>query len=197
MMITVDEPGTYTVEVTDGFCTGADTIMVICPADPFARCRTSFCPGMRHWWCCPIRSPASSGAPEVPITVLVVNMPGIYWFDAVDPFGCAWTDTILVTIIDTEVGEPIIPNVFSPERGRQNDVYLITGVDADDFELEIYNRWGMKMFSSTSCHQRLEREAGQWVRAVPDGTYYYILTFKDDCAQVPSTTLTGHVTLLR
>jgi hypothetical protein len=32
---------------------------------------------------------------------------------------------------------------------------------------------------------------------MPEGTYYYVVTYKDDCAQVPSTTLTGHITLLR
>ena len=33
--------------------------------------------------------------------------------------------------------------------------------------------------------------------SVPDGTYYYILTFQDDCSRIPLTTHTGHVTLLR
>jgi gliding motility-associated-like protein len=197
MMITVDQPGTYTVEVTDGFCTGADTIVVIAqPAHSEVPDKT-FCPGDEALVVLPDPVTSivwSTGSTD---TVLVVNTPGIFWFDAIDLFGCDWTDTLLVTIIDTEVGEPIIPNVFSPNGDASNDVYLITGVDADEFELEIYNRWGMKVFTTTSVTRGWNGKLDNGSEPMPEGTYYYVVTYKDDCAQVPSTTLTGHITLLR
>jgi hypothetical protein len=31
----------------------------------------------------------------------------------------------------------------------------------------------------------------------PDGTYFYVISFKDRCSNEPSTTRTGHVTLVR
>ena len=197
MMITVDQPGTYTVEVTDGFCTGADTIVVITQPGHSEVEDKTFCPGDEELVVLPDPVTSivwSTGSTD---TTLLVNTPGIYWFDAIDVFGCTWTDTLLVTIIDTQVGEPIIPNVFSPNGDASNDLYLITGVDADEFELEIYNRWGMKVFTTTSVTRGWNGKLDNGSEPVPEGTYYYVVTYKDDCAQVPSTTLTGHITLLR
>lgn len=197
MMISVDAPGNYTVEVTDGFCTGADTVVVLAQPTHTSVQDVTFCPGDAEEVVLPDPVTSvlwSTGSTD---TTLVVNTPGIYWFDAIDIYGCDWSDTLMVTIIDTEVGTPIIPNVFSPNGDLSNDVYLITGVDADEFQLEVYNRWGMKVFSTTSVTKGWNGKVDNGSELAPDGTYYYVVTYKDDCAQVPLTTLTGHITLLR
>lgn len=66
----------------------------------------------------------------------------------------------------------IIPNVFSPDGDGINDVFYINNTCLKDFYLEIFNRWGMKIFETT--------KGGGWdgytasgIKS-PDGTYYYI-----------------------
>lgn len=197
MMITVTEPGPYSVVVTDGFCVGADTILVVEQPQHPSLPDVAICPGDT--------ATLSPGAPVQDITwstgaetpVLNVEEEGVYWFDAIDQYGCAWTDTIQVVVLADAVGEPIIPNVFTPNGDEFNNVYLIEGVDAADFSLEIYNRWGMKVFASTSPSKGWNGKLDNAGEVVPEGTYYYVLTFKDDCARIPRTTRTGHVTLLR
>lgn len=195
--LSVVAPGTYSVSVSDGFCTGGDTIIVTGPLSHTSVPDLSICPGEERTILLPDPVTAILWNTGSTSTGLSIVDEGIYWFDAIDAGGCPWTDTVVVTIIVNDVGAPIIPNVFSPNGDLQNDLYLVTGVDAEEFELEVYNRWGMKMFSTINVNVGWNGRLDNGSEPVPDGTYYYILTYKDDCAQVPLTTLTGHITVLR
>ena len=195
--ISVDDPGDYVVVVTDGFCTGTDTITVFAQPTHALVPDVVVCPGQT--------AVLTLGDPVLGVewstgdttTILNATVAGNYWFDAVDRFGCAWTDTIHVTVIAQAVGAPIIPNVFSPNGDAQNPVFLVKGVDAANFRLEVFDRWGIKMFSSSNSGTGWNGKLDNSGESVPDGTYYYILTFQDDCSRIPLTTHTGHVTLLR
>ena len=55
----------------------------------------------------------------------------------------------------------------------------------------------MKVFASTNPGKGWNGKLDNAGELLPDGTYYYVLTFKDDCARIPLTTRTGHITLLR
>lgn len=195
--IDVSSAGTYSVEVTDGFCTGNAEVQVTV-ADAHADFPIlELCPGEERTIELPdpVNSVIWSNGVEVPFVTVVGGT--LIWFDAVDAAGCPWTDTLQVVLIDRPIGQPIIPNVFSPNGDGYNDTYLVQGVDAEEFELEVYNRWGMKVFASTSVSVGWNGRLDNGSEVVPDGTYYYILTYKDDCARIPLTTETGHITLLR
>lgn len=112
------------------------------------------------------------------------TMPGTYHITLVviTDQGCADTTDAYYTIM----GGPIsIPNVFSPNGDSNNETFHITNVDQYNNDLVVYNRWGSKVYTSRNYKN-------QWDgNGVPDGTYYYVLTFDD------GREFSGHVTILR
>ena len=196
--ITVDEPGYYLITVTDGACEALDSIQAIVaplhpPTPDVYKCAGSsvaISPGFT------VSSILWSNSQTVPIINVEEN--GLYSFTGVDGVGCNVTGTVLVIEIPVTRGDNFIPNVFTPNNDQMNDQFQIVGEGLQDFSMEIYDRWGLKMFETIS-------QTNGWnggldntlASAVPDGTYYYIITFKDLCSTEPITTHTGHVTVLR
>lgn len=64
--------------------------------------------------------------------------------------GC--TDTAWVTVSVEEPTTCYIPNAFTPDGSGLNDVFMVYGMNIDDFELRIYDRWGMLIFTSNSIY---------------------------------------------
>ncbi|MDQ3099783.1 MAG: gliding motility-associated C-terminal domain-containing protein [Bacteroidota bacterium] len=195
--ITVQQPGTYSVTVNDGICTGADTVQVVSQPFHAPAADITICPGM-----------ASSISPTFPTNSIIWNTgdtshtispleSGEYWFFAIDSYGCEQHDTITVTVATNEQGLAFIPNVFSPNGDQQNDQFQVSGLSLEQFSMEVYNRWGQMMYETTNpvngWNGGLENSANK----VPDGTYFYIITYKDRCSMEPVSTHHGHVTLVR
>ncbi len=65
-----------------------------------------------------------------------------------------------------------IPNVFTPDGDGINDLFFIDNTCLNDYHLEIFNRWGMKVFETYSGGWDGYTRSGV---PSPDGTYYYIL----------------------
>jgi gliding motility-associated-like protein len=61
--------------------------------------------------------------------------------------------------------------------------------------MEIYNRWGQVMFNSSNVQNGWNGGLDNSSSWVPDGTYYYIISYTDLCAAEPDTRKVGHVTL--
>lgn len=60
-------------------------------------------------------------------------------------------DTACVTVtIDLDCGEVYIPNAFSPNGDTENDLVCVFGNCIASMNLVIYDRWGEKVFESTS-----------------------------------------------
>lgn len=77
-------------------------------------------------------------------------------------------DDISVTMIEYQ-----IPNVFTPNADNINDVFYFNTDIIKAKELLIYNRWGIKMFqSSTNYSWDGRTTAGEECAA---GTYYYVI----------------------
>ena len=197
-VITVTQPGTYSVVVTEGICVGNASTTVVVQTPPPAAADVTTCPGV------PVVL-----QPPYPVTSIqwntgdtVPSIPalesGDYWFIAVDQFGCTVQDTIAVTLLTATESGALVPNVFSPNGDGKNDTFLVQGAFLDDFEMEIYNRWGQVMFRSTNVTNGWNGGVDNQTSAkVPDGTYYYVISFKDRCSDEPRTERTGHVTVLR
>jgi gliding motility-associated-like protein len=195
--ITVQQPGTYWVNVNDGICFGTDTV-VVQPQPVHAPTPDLFiCPGIDA-----VLSPTfavtsilwSTGETT---STIVPEEEGIYSFAAVDVYGCTFQDTVMVGFVAIEEGLASIPNVFTPNNDQQNDRFLVGGMGLESFKMEVFNRWGRTVFTSTNPNNGWNGGLDNSADKVPDGTYFYVITFRDRCSTEPLSTHTGHVTLLR
>jgi gliding motility-associated-like protein len=63
--------------------------------------------------------------------------------------GCIGNDCVEV-IVEAECGEIFVPTAFSPNGDGQNDLECVMGNCVTSIEFTIYDRWGEKVFESTS-----------------------------------------------
>ncbi len=197
-MITVTEPGLYDIAVSSGFCDAADQIQVIEVGVPEGMADVESCPEA-DVSLMPTFDPQSilwsTGSEEESISV---SLPGEYTFTAIDQYGCSFLDTVVVTHLATTDGEAIIPNVFSPNGDGKNDVFEVRGLGVQEFSMEVYNRWGQKMYETNSPVRGWKGQVdNESDLPVPDGTYFYIVSYRDLCSDDPDVSKAGHVTLLR
>ena len=68
------------------------------------------------------------------------------------------------------------PNTFTPDGDGLNDVFGIVGPTTDSFELQIFDRWGEVIFSSTDINERWTANHLGGDYFVQDGIYVYQFT---------------------
>jgi gliding motility-associated-like protein len=103
--------------------------------------------------------------------------------------GCVNTDSVRIKFNPCET-KTSVPNVFTPNDDGINDILYVSGLCIiNNFQLSIYDRWGVQMYSTTQRHNGWDgrNTAG---KPAPDGVYYYII-------QVDSKTYTGFAQLIR
>lgn len=95
---------------------------------------------------------------------------------AYDAYGCVDSAfaTITINTVTNEIST-LIPNAISPNGDGRNDVWKLPFIELlfPEATIEIYNRWGQKMFSSTGYATPWDGTLDG--KALPQGTYYYIL----------------------
>lgn len=98
------------------------------------------------------------GAGIYTVTLIVTNASG-----------CSNTAIEIIEIMD----EIIIPNVITPNGDGINDLFTIKTKGLKNYELTILNRWGTKVFVSTSVNDHWDGKLNG--NPVPSGVYFYIL----------------------
>lgn len=122
-----------------------------------------------------------------PNPTFLVTQPGVYWVKLTT--ACSATDTI---VIDEAVCEVTleIPNVFTPNGDAVNDFFtprISEGIIS--MTTDIYNRWGMKVFST-------ENLLIEWnAEHTSAGVYYWIIRYSTINGTEDS--LHGYLTILR
>lgn len=87
-----------------------------------------------------------------------------------------------------------IPNCFTPDDNENNQTFKVAhDCDFESFELLLFNRWGELIFESTNIDAQWDGTFGAY--KAPDGVYTYLVHYKP--VGTDTTTLTGHVTLIR
>jgi len=115
-------------------------------------------------------------------------------------------DTLILKLLDCidSTIEPIIPNVFSPNGDGINDTWLVTlNGDFTLNEVEVFNRWGIKVFSTTELLKtnNSSLKTVTWDGrttsgiACEEGTYFYCLELKSPNGELKK--YKGFVTLVR
>jgi gliding motility-associated-like protein len=89
-----------------------------------------------------------------------------------------------------------IANVFTPSEPGDgfNDVFLVHCVGCTTFDIQIYNRWGVRVFQSKDASVSWNGRVDNTGPLLPSGTYVYSLKYALGSAEVK--TLNGTVTLL-
>lgn len=86
--------------------------------------------------------------------------------------------TVKIIIENDGIGK--LANAFSPNSDGQNDEWLIPGiVNYPTATVSIYNRYGVKVFSSVGYKTPFNGRSGG--ADLPIGTYYYIIDLKRGC----------------
>jgi len=87
-----------------------------------------------------------------------------------------------------------IPGGFSPNNDGINDVFVIENALGRLLSLEIYNRWGNRVYKSKPYQNNWNGKTTEGIHVgedVPAGTYYYILTIDNKDKRV------GYITINR
>lgn len=97
---------------------------------------------------------------------------GIYTAQLIVESANSCSDTAYFEITVTE--GVIIPNVFSPNGDGKNDWFYIPNTGMGEFNIQIFNRWGTKIWETTAPEIRWDGRTSAGL-PVSDGTYFYIL----------------------
>lgn len=84
------------------------------------------------------------------------------------------SDTAYATIIIEDEFMLEIPNVFTPNGDNSNDVFYVKSKGVKEFDLQIFNRWGEKIFQFSGPKAEWDGNSTSGAK-VPDGTYYFFL----------------------
>lgn len=144
---------------------------------------------------------AATSTPEI-------TEPGMYYLTVtLNSNGCSGTDSVLVSVeqdLFIDFSDLAIPNVFSPNNDGANDdfrPFLVTDPEynllaiINEFHLQVFNRWGNKIFERNGSPQGWDGRINGDEAA--DGAYYYILRFSIECSEQKDFELKGSFELLK
>ncbi len=200
------EPGSYLLRVVDtAGCEYRTNITINPPANPLANTVTKqdlACNGVGNEG----TATANVAGGTAPYTYLWSTEPpqttskastlyfGYYNVTVTDANGCVVKDTVYI-----EEGPccdvAFIPNAFSPNGDQVNDEFrVLTTAGVELIQLEIYNRWGKRVWSTIDYRRGWDGLIEGKDAAVD--TYYYIFRYK--CTRDNSTyTKKGDIILIR
>jgi gliding motility-associated-like protein len=129
---------------------------------------------------------------QVTVTPNTTENTITYSVTVVSPAGCVQTESITFAIIPSNVK---VPNAFTPNGDGANDSFglaIAEGV-GNVQTMEVYSRWGQKVFSSNEPNARWDGTVGG--QPAPSDVYVYVIYWRggDGALMLEK----GEVTLLR
>lgn len=103
-------------------------------------------------------------------------------------------DTAVVVLNVGDEGPCHVPNVMTPNGDGVNDAFLVRCLDGNAFpgnEINIFNRWGSKVYSAAPYMNDWQGEFASGT--LPEGTYFYVLKLND----TDNTVFTGYIVIHR
>ncbi|RNI21816.1 gliding motility-associated C-terminal domain-containing protein [Rufibacter latericius] len=139
--------------------------------------------GLTYRW-----SPATGlNNSQIPNPVAKPTVTTTYTVTVTTQDGCTSSDQVTINVL-----QPIeVPNGFTPNGDGINDVWDLPNLKSyPDCQVEVFNRWGNKVFESRGYQQAWEgRMNGQ---PLPAATYYYIIRLGGK-----ESPITGNVTIIK
>ncbi|MEP7194883.1 MAG: gliding motility-associated C-terminal domain-containing protein [Saprospiraceae bacterium] len=126
----------------------------------------------------------------------IVIKEGLYNVEITDEFGCVGSDSIL--ILDKCPLVIYAPNVFSPNGDFINDEFKIIGSNIRLFQLEIFSRWGERVFLSKDIEEGWNGKLANGEFALPGVyVYYYKAEGYNTKGEYIQETFSGDLNLIR
>ena len=124
----------------------------------------------------------------------VYDEPGVYPVTLVaeDSKGCIDSITLFIEIFKEYY--VYVPNAFIPDGDRLNEVFSASLVGVQEIEIEIFNRWGQLIFTSTDLN--FEWDGTYRGHKVQTGTYVWKMKVLPE-GKIDKELYTGHVSLLK
>lgn len=110
--------------------------------------------------------------------------------------GCS--DTIIKSVIVGEDYGIYVPNAFTPNGDGLNDIFLPKGFGIKKYELEIFDRWGERIYVSKELENGWDGKVHKGIdygKICQEGVYSWQIKLTN--VQGQSKTLTGHITLIK
>jgi len=132
--------------------------------------------------------------PSMQTTSATVENTTIYMLSVSDGI-CTKTDTVLVKVFTFICGEPFIyiPNAFSPNSDKENDVLFVRGQLIEGMIFRVFDRWGEMVFESTDRNYGWDGTFRG--KAMDPDVYDYYLEVT--CIDGIESIIKGNVTLLK
>ncbi|MFM7105156.1 MAG: gliding motility-associated C-terminal domain-containing protein [Flavobacteriales bacterium] len=186
---TVDESGSYNVNVTDAFgCNYSDAWSVTVLENPDAAFVANPQPAAIADSVITFTSTNNStyysyewtfeeGSPEFAFdsiaTVRFPPIPGEYEVTLVVSNSSGCIDSLRTFIVIESDGSATMPNIFTPNGDGKNDRFIPLEDYPGDWQLTIFNRWGLEIFTTENLFQGWSGED------VSAGSYYWVLEPRD------------------
>jgi len=91
---------------------------------------------------------------------------GLYRLEVRNSAGCTARDSVFVNTYACPV---VVPNLITPNGDNQNQTFVLKGLNAPDWSLHLYNRWGREIYAKEKYDNRWAADNHA------DGTYFYLL----------------------
>ena len=101
------------------------------------------------------------------------------------------TDTIIIQFQACPDTSVFIPEGFSPNNDGTNDVFIISGTGGGTVSVQIFNRWGSKVYENNN-YQNDWGGTNEDAKELLDATYYYIIKVNGE-----EKARTGYLTIWR
>lgn len=107
--------------------------------------------------------------------------------------GCEDTSVYYITVVQCDETTFYIPDAFSPDENGKNDIFIPKGLNVNEFEMHIYNKWGKLIYESFNIYNGWDGKYNG--NLCPQDIYIWTIKWRD-IKNKPYQKI-GHVTLIQ
>ena len=115
-----------------------------------------------------------------------------YYVTSTSNEGCVSGDSVKINI--TEQVSLYVPNSFTPNNDNNNDVFNVSALALISFKINIYDRWGQLVFTSTDVNEGWNGYIGNAL--AQQDVYTYVIEARPETAETTNS-ITGKINLIR
>lgn len=191
--ISVNAPGAYAIQVSNGPCQATDTTLVAVAPPVVLERNVTLCNSASYVLDAGIAGVLYSWSTGATTQSITITESGTYWV-TVNADGCILTDT---TNVSGELagGALYVPNTFTPDENGLNDYFTGYGTGITYFRMQIFNRWGELIFETEDQSQGWDGTYKS--KLVQEDIYVWKITYRTSCTQEETIYRIGHVGVIR